>query len=229
MTAAYQPHYEGLDAEDNRRVSRISDAINRLCTDYERKLAVMERLQEQLASLKREEARLIEASEVEEKAQAVLLKLEDVWRKDFEKGIEAVITDGINLVFGTQYAFVLATKVERGASAIEFSIETPTAEVGVEEAVGGSMVQVISFLLRVILIKAARPPLRPVIILDEAFNAVSEEFQANVGLLLRKVVEESGVQIIMVAHERKFVEYADVAYEAQSHKGVCRFRLLEAA
>lgn len=208
------------------RLQRITSEIERITAEFQRKLAVVERLNQQLSKAEAKRDLVTRQQEIEEKAQAILLKLEDIWRKDFETGIENIVTEGLNLVFGTDEAFVITTKVERGASAIEFSIETPTATVEVEDR-GGARVQVVSFLLRVILIKAARPALRPVVLIDEGFNAVSEEYRPAVGALIRKIVEESGVQVIYVSQERIFIEYADICYEIQQHKGIASFHRLE--
>lgn len=208
------------------RLQRITSEIERITAEFQRKLAVVERLNQQLSKAEVKRDLVTRQQEIEEKAQAILLKLEDIWRKDFETGIENIVTEGLNLVFGTDEAFVITTKVERGASAIEFSIETPTATVEVEDR-GGARVQVVSFLLRVILIKAARPALRPVVLIDEGFNAVSEEYRPAVGALIRKIVEESGVQVIYVSQERIFIEYADICYEIQQHKGIASFHRLE--
>jgi DNA repair exonuclease SbcCD ATPase subunit len=193
--------------------------LNGLAEDHGRRLAVANRIQQQLESAKGRRRSSESELELEEKAQQVLLALEEVWRKDFERNIEEIITEGIQLVFGDDLDFIVETKVERGASAIEFFIERNESTIDIDSD-GGSMVQVVSFILRLILIKAHRPQLRQFVAIDEAFNGVDENHMPAVGSLLRKMVDESRVQILFVTHNPVFIEYADVVYEITKNKGV---------
>lgn len=210
------------------RPKAISEAIAELASDYQRKAAVVERLLSQYESHKNNVVQTEQSILVQEKAQAILLKLEEVWRKDFEKGIEQVVTEGVELVFGKGSAFHIDTQQRAGASAITFEIETPQALTEIHEAEGGSLVQVVSFLLRLILVKASVPPLRQVIILDEPFEGVHAENVPLVALLVRKMVDESQIQVIMVTQNEKYMEYADKVYDVTKTKGVASVRELEA-
>lgn len=201
------------------RFNRLTEQLQALSDDYSRRLAVAERLIQQRNSAEMQKATQMTGLETAEKAQQILLALEDIWRKDFEKSIEEIVGEGLRLVFGDDTDFIVETKTERGASAIDFVIETNQGEVD-PDAEGGSFIQVVSFLLRLIFIKAHRPALRQVVVLDESLNAVSEEYQEATAQLLRKMVDESGVQIILVTHNRIFTEYADVVYEVTKTKGV---------
>lgn len=205
------------------RASAIRESLERTANDYQRKLAVVERLNQQFEAAAADESRFRGMVENEEKAQAVLLALEAAWRKDFERNVEKVITEGLQLVFGTTDYFTVITKVERGASAIEFELETPEGAVqNILDAEGGSVAQIVSFLLRILLILSYRPQLRKVIVLDEPFVGMDDEKLPNVAALLRKMVDEAGIQIIMVTHYEPFIDVADVAYEVIKTKGVGR-------
>lgn len=205
------------------RASVVSKRIEAIANDYQRKLAVVERLQTQFDVASADEKRFLTQVEQEEKAQAVLLALEAAWRKDFEKSVEQVVTEGIQLVFESNDYFTVITKVERGASAIEFELETEDGIVqNILEGDGASIGQVVSFLLRVLLILAHKPALRKIVILDEPFVGLHDDRLPRLQTLLRKIVDETGVQLIMVTHNNSFIDVGDVTYEVKKTKGIGR-------
>ena len=80
---------------------------------------------------------------------------------------------------------------------------------------GGGYVNVIAFLLRVLLIVAARPLLRLLLVMDEPFAQLSQEFQEPAAEMVAALTERLGFQVVMVTHERDFASVADVAYSFQ--------------
>lgn len=178
-------------------------------------MAVATRLKQQLVGHEKSEVELLSSIETHEKAQVVLLALEEAWRKDFEKSVETVVSEGIRLVFGDEdLEFKVVTSIKAGSSAVEFELETADGTVqNIMESEGTSIAEVVSFLLRVLLILAHKPALRKVIILDEPFKGVSAKNMPAFQQLLRKIVDESGIQVIMVTHDMSHLEYADVVYE----------------
>lgn len=225
------PSVREVDAafDQNPRVVVLSKALNALSDEYNRKVAVAERVKAQMDAHSAALAQAEKDLEVQEKAQAVLLKLEEVWRKDFERGIEQVVTEGIELVFGRGSEFIIDTQVRAGASAITFEIETATSRDEMQDSQGGSMTQVVSFLLRIILVKASVPPMRQVIILDEPFEGVHQENVPLVAALVRKMVDDSNIQVIMVTQNVNYAEYADRVYDITKRKGVASARELKTA
>jgi len=196
---------------EQARIDTIEEQIEDLTDQYNKRSAVAERLNQQLTTYQNKKDKSIKNLELEEAALSVLLQLEEIWRKDFEKNIEQIISEGIKLVFGEHLNFVITTKIERNSSAVYFTIETGDTETSIS-AEGGSLIQIVSFLLRIIPIKVFKPALRFIIILDEAFTGLDEENVPATALLLRKTADD-GIQIIFVTHNRTYIEYADIVYE----------------
>ena len=69
-------------------------------------------------------------------------------------------------------------------------------------AAGGGVIDVAAFTLRVACLSLSKPALRPILILDEPFKNVSKTkgYLDQIPLLLEKLAEEMGLQIIMVTH-----------------------------
>lgn len=157
-------------------------------------------------------------SEALTEAQQILQNLEGAWRREFEKNLAALVSHGLTAVFGEPLALKVENRVVRDVLATELSLVrgagTDAIETPVLGASGGSVVNVLSLLLRVLLVISARPPLRRILILDEALEYLDEySMPAAVGTLIRELAERLDLQFIIVSHEPALVEAADRAYE----------------
>lgn len=162
-----------------------------------------------------------------EVTQQLALALEDAWRKGFENNVAAIVSEGLELVFGDAMIFKINSETKAGASAVTFTLETVNGETSIMNAEGGSVVQVASFLLELLAILAYRPAMRKTLLLDEAFGGLSDENIPAVAQLMRKLIDESGQQIILVTHERAFMDVADVVHEAKRVGGITSFTCLK--
>ena len=93
-------------------------------------------------------------------------------------------------------------------------------ETDVIDARGGGLVNVASFLLRVLLLLSARPVLSRVLILDESFVNISREYRPALTELLRRMVDEGGIQILLITHSDDLTDAADVVYRFALEDGV---------
>lgn len=198
----------------DERIKACAASLTELGKHLSDKRAVAMHLSAQYDALEDESLELNTYLGNEEKAAAILLLLEEQWRKDFEQGVSELVTEGINVVFDTDDVFRIVATTRAGTSAVRFELERPRGTVDLFSD-GGSLVEVVSFLLRVVVTLAYQPKLRRVIVLDEAFKAVSEEFKPNLAALLRDIVDESGIQLIFVTHDPAYMEVADTVYEIE--------------
>jgi DNA repair exonuclease SbcCD ATPase subunit len=67
-------------------------------------------------------------------------------------------------------------------------------------ASGGGIIDVASFALRLACLCLSKPPLRRVMVMDEPFKFVSEQYRARLVELLERLAKDMGVQFIMVTH-----------------------------
>lgn|GEM_PF-6654436 len=199
---------------DRLKVARTAVAERRQAAA--RRQGAYERVLEQQHDALEREGYFTEEAEVLELTQALCLALEGEWRKTFEESLEEVVSDGLTLVMGESTYLHIRSGVRNGASAVSFSIETPRGETGIIGATGGSVVQITSFLLRLMVILSHRPELRKVILLDEAFAGMSEENVPHLANLLRQLVDDTGVQILFVTQDRQYADVADVVIDVRS-------------
>lgn len=206
---------DSLDQRTKEVVSKLQSVAN----DLRVNIGVALKWQQEESDIEYTQNLLDLEIDVEEKAGAVLLLLEENWRKDFERGVSEAVSDGLSMVFGEDLEFLVESGVRAGQSAVKFSLLTPNGPVDIVNAEGGSLAQVCGFLLRVILLLAFQPPMRRIVVLDEAFSGVSEDNVPQLGALLREIVDETGIQIILVTHDPRFGEQADTVYEVERATG----------
>lgn len=209
--------------------------VGSLLAEQERKVATergrLLQLQSDIDALRAEEAELSLSVDQLSKVVGVFQKMEESWQKSFEARLGALVSRGLSVVFGEHLEFRLISGTKRDVSSMEFKlvqlVDGEELETDILDAKGGGVVAVAGFLLRVLLMIAYRPQLRPVMLLDETFAHLSSEYIPNLAQLISQLHAETGIQFILVTHDQTFVEYADVAYESSQKAGATSFRLLK--
>lgn len=148
-----------------------------------------------------------------------LQTMEAEWRERFQQGLAGVVSRGLTSVFGEEINVLLHTTTFRDTTSIELLIEQGALTTEVKGAKGGSLVQVLSFLLKVLMLISARPALHRTMVLDEPFAMVSREYRPRLCELLTELNARLGVQFIIVTHEPELVDCAKLAYEIKQQDG----------
>ncbi len=208
-------------------LAAVKEAYDVRSRGAQRALGARERVQQQLTIALERRTSLTEEAEILDLTQQLALALEGEWRKTFEASLEEVVSDGLTLVFGEDMYLHIKSSVKNGASAVSFSLETAYGETAFMGKVGGSAIELTSFLLRLMVTLAHRPELRRVILLDEAFGGFNEENVPYVAQLLRQLVLDTGIQIIFVTQDRQYGEVADVVLDVQRVKDVGKVVVLK--
>jgi ABC-type nitrate/sulfonate/bicarbonate transport system ATPase subunit len=79
----------------------------------------------------------------------------------------------------------------------------------------------------VLLILAARPFLRKLLVLDEPFAHVSPEFRSPLAEMMKALVDRLDFQVIMITQEREYVQIADKALSFNIVKGATETTILK--
>ncbi len=156
-----------------------------------------------------------------EEAVAFLNSFADERQTKVQKRIEALVTHGVQTIFGDEMTFHVNSEQRANRTEVNFSLRSQMGEQVVEtpilDARGGGVAAVIGFLLRLI-VKLLREE-RPLLVLDETFAQLSAEYEPRLAEFLRELVDRTGVQIIMVTHSTAFTDSADVVYRFGHKKG----------
>lgn len=155
------------------------------------------------------------------KARWVLTEVATLTQKRFKEKVETLVTMAIKSVFDRPFQFVL--NFERKRNKMECRPEIKELVNGKyrvydpSEDMGGGIVDIISFALRIVLWSLENPRSRDVIILDEPMKNLGK-LVTLAGQILREISHKLNFQLIIVTHEDALIEVADRAYYV-SHDG----------
>lgn len=134
-------------------------------------------------------------------AQKILQAAAQQIQQQAHQRISAVVEKCLRAVFGeAAYGFRIDFERKRGRTEARMVFVRGKLEVDPLSAAGGGMIDVAAFALRAACLVLTRPPLRRVLILDESFKYVSEEYRSRVADMLTTLSAELGVQVIQVTH-----------------------------
>jgi DNA repair ATPase RecN len=133
--------------------------------------------------------------------------------------IEQVVTAGLHQVFGNRgnLRFVVEKKEGKRGNIYKLKVQKTrkdglVIQGDVLKSFGGGLANVISFLLRVMMIKKFR--LTPFIVLDESFSNVSANYLPQVSAMLKSLTSKHGFTVLLVTHQARVAEEADAIYQA---------------
>lgn len=161
-----------------------------------------------------------------EEAQALIQRTATETQEQLRFHLEDLVQHALDSLLPGRYTFKVAFDVQRGKTAASMYLESEGQARDPMDECGGTVVQVVSFALRVAAWTLARTD--NTIILDEPFAAVSADFRPICGELLAGLSERLGIQFIVVAsHESGgssyLLDYADRVFhvsrdsEGRSH------------
>ena len=153
------------------------------------------------------------------KARWVLSEVARLTQERFKEKVESLATMAIRAVFDRPFDFVLEFERKRNKLECRPVVKEGDAEYVPKDDMGGGIIDVLSFALRVVLWSMQRPRSRNTIILDEPMKYVGKgELLDRAGRMLREVSRGLGLQLILVTHEPQLIEIADRAYSVK-HDG----------
>lgn len=160
------------------------------------------------------------------KARLLLEQYSEVEQQQLKDKIEALVTRGLQVIFGDSYSFKIEMRVLRKQAGMEFTIVKDLVEREPLDSHGGGLVNVIALVLRLTIL-ALTPGVARVAVLDEPFAQLSQEYIEPMGRFIREVVDATGIQLIIVSHEAEITEVADQAYRLFDKDGVTQIERVE--
>jgi len=161
-------------------------------------------------------------------AQEVMNLTGTLAQEEFEGFIESMVTEALQMVFGSGFAFEIETRVVRNQPetylyVVEDGVKTPVKD----DMVGGGLLDLISMVLRVVVWSIQKHRTRPVMILDEPGKNMDRKKINQLVAMIRKFHELLGLQFIIVTHDDKIIEMADRAFLVTRSKGTAEVNVVE--
>lgn len=157
-------------------------------------------------SVETEEEALAEVQDLivhAEEAQNILQHVSQIIQQAAHNKISDVVSRCLESIFDEPYKFKIKFERKRGRTEAKLFFERNGLEVDPLTASGGGVVDIASFALRLACLVLTRPPLRKLLVLDEPFKCISEEYRPRIKKLLEILSEEMKIQIIMVTHQNE--------------------------
>lgn len=163
-----------------------------------------------------------------ERAVAVLGTIADERDLTARHTIEALVSRGLQAIFGEDLQFRLLSETKRDQAHVEFvvvsMVDGKEVETSVLDARGGGLAAVVGLLLRVVIMLLGRTDKQGLLVLDETLAMLSQEYLPAAAEFLRELVDQTGIQVLMVTHQEELAETADKMYKFDLVDGVTKIR-----
>jgi len=134
--------------------------------------------------------------------------------------VEEIVTLALASVYGQDYSFEMVYDIKRGRSEVQFYVKKNGCQLDPKSEVGGGVMDVASFGLRLALWAISRPRPTPVFLYDEPTRFVSKDLSEQVADMIREVAKSLEVQVIMISHDEVLIGAADKAWRVEQRNGV---------
>lgn len=163
---------------------------------------------------------LKENKDILEEVARLFQKFSEQEQMEVQKKFESVISYALQIIFkGVFKEFKLVNSVVRNQFVIKptlvFICDGKETVTDIMESHGGGVSNVIGFLLKLLTLVFQSNKFRPVLFLDESFANLSAEYVPMIAQVINKLVNELGreLQIVLVTHQKEFIDYADTVYK----------------
>lgn len=190
----------------------------RLRRAYDR-LAVKKNAMERQQAFQSVRTELVRQVEENEQAKIVLQAIEQVQHVQLKEKVEGLVTFALRTIFEREIKFEVEFDARGHQAEARFRVRDERDNaLSIRTAHGGGLLVVASFVLRVVVLLSIRPALRPLIVMDEPFGHVSEQYREKLIEFVRNMAESAGLQFLLVTHLQDLAAIGDKRY---------RFRLVD--
>lgn len=159
-----------------------------------------------------------------DRVSVLLNSLGEEKQREAQETIESLVTEGLQTIFDSTLSFHIIDASRAKISGIDFIVRTTLDDMVVDtpvmEARGGGLSAVVGFLLRtIVLLLGASEKSESLLVLDETFAHVSEDYLEALGQFLRQIVDRSNIQILLVTHQNEFEAHADAVFRFATKDG----------
>lgn len=195
----------------NPKLMQLQREIDRDFGIYQSKFEDLHRAQEGIAEItkKQDELALL---------MAYFNKLVDSKRKETMDKVVNLVSFGLQSVFkDNSIKLVVHTRTQRNQKFYTLAVSIGGVETEDFDACSGGVVNVLSFMLRVVMLSISSR--RRFLVLDEPFPGLSKEYRDNLGEFLKLLAEKLDMQFLIVSHQPEIDEAADYLYEIKKIDG----------
>ncbi len=166
----------------------------------------MTQRREAVKRVKEERARLDDVRSRLDHVREAQVIVQDVaqWiQNEAHQKIASIVSRCLGIIFDIPYQFVIYFDKKRGKTEARLMFQRKGREIDPVTSSGGGVLNVAAFALRLASLILSQPPRRRLLVLDEPFAMLSEQYRPRVAEMLLTVSKELGVQIVQVTHSEE--------------------------
>jgi DNA repair exonuclease SbcCD ATPase subunit len=182
-------------------------------------------VQKSLASLQKELEGARTSLTEHEQAREIIRKVGMSTQAQLQVSISDITSLALEAVFDNPYSLIVEFIQRRNKTECDLYFERDGNRVDPLTASGVGAVDVAAFALRIASWSMSVPHSRNVIILDEPFRFLSENYQEQASLMLKEISEKLGIQFLIITHEKELTTYADRIFEVNIKKGISNIKM----
>lgn len=186
-------------------ITRVKNLVEEINTGYDNYKRYKSDYNDMLDSLEIAKERVVTVN----KARAYFQEIAETTQRDVADTLSVIITSAIKAVFDTdEYRCEIIFGTARNQSDAKLILVKGEEEIDDPlDSISGGMIDVAAFAARVgfIFLKGSRK----VLIADEPFKGVSEDFKGRCPEMLRLLSEQLGMQFIIISHMKEMIDGAD--------------------
>ena len=147
------------------------------------------------------------------KAKFVLVEVSRQTQEQLKERIESLVNMCLKAVFPNRdYQFKALFEIKRNKMEVEFMVLEDGNELSPKDEMGGSILDIISLALKIILWSIEAPRSRPLIIMDEPFRFTGKLVTKAIGIV-KELSQKLGIQFIINTHSDEMIDIADRSWE----------------
>lgn len=159
-----------------------------------------------------------------EQAREIVRSVGLATQKSLQYHISDITSLALEAVFPDPYELKVEFVERRNKTECDLKFVRGDMEIDPLTASGVGAVDVAAFALRIASWSMARPRTRNVIILDEPFRFLSENYQEQASTMLKELSTKLGIQFLVITHEMTLASFADRTFEVSIHKGISKVK-----
>ena len=161
-------------------------------------------------------------TDVYSKVGVLLQNVSEFVRISIVSKLETIVTEALQEIYQDRnLKFIISFESKRNNVEVKFKVHDTILkqDLNVLYSLGGGIKDIISTVLRVMVLEMDSSNKNSSIILDETGKNISYEYQENFGKFLRVLSEKLGRQIILITHMDTIIPYANKVLRIEQNGG----------
>lgn len=193
--------------------------LNHLRQKLERKKGQQTQLQTDLQVAEKTKENISIEIQNTEQAQVIIQIVAQKTQEELEYRLSEIVSLALAAVFDDPYKLKVNFIIRRGKTECDLLFEKNGEIFDPLTSSGGGAIDVAAMALRVAIWSLTQPRPRNILILDEPFRFLSQEYQIKASIMLKELSKKLNLQIIMVSHSELLIEGADKVFQVIIRKG----------